>query len=63
MKKKTIKDYPRISIERYGLDKDGHIEYIDLHDEKFGEAIFFTNGSRHSHGFFNSGKYNKKKWI
>jgi hypothetical protein len=64
MKKAKIdKDYPRITIERYGLDDDGRIAYIDLHDEKFGEAIFFAEGDHHSHGFFNSGVYNKKKWL
>jgi hypothetical protein len=54
-KKKINKNYPRLTIERYGMDKDGHIEFIDLHDEKFGEAIFFGKGSRHYHGFMNSG--------
>lgn len=60
---KIDKDYPRITIERYGLEDDGRIAFIDLHDEKFGEAIFFADGSRHRHGFFNNGVYNKKKWI
>ena len=63
-KKQTVdKDYPRITIERYLLDEEGHITAIDLHDEKFGSAIFFQNGSEHRHGFLNQGVYNKKKWI
>jgi len=62
-KEKVNKDYPRISIERYLLDKDGHLSAIDLHDEKFGSAIFFSEGSEHRHGFLNSGIYNKKKWL
>jgi hypothetical protein len=61
--KKPNKDFPRITIERYGLDDGGHIAYIDLHDEKFGSAIFFSEGSEHRHGFLNQGVYNKKKWI
>ena len=61
--KKTNKDYPRITIERYLLDKDGHLSAIDLHDEKFGSAIFFSGGSEHRHGFLNNGVYNKKKWL
>lgn len=67
MKKTTTekinKDFPRITIQRYGLDADGHIAFIDLHDEKFGSAIFFSKGSEHRHGFNNQGVYNKKKWI
>ena len=62
-KEKPDKDFPRITIERYGLDDDGHIAFIDLHDEKFGSAIFFSEGSEHRHGFNNQGVYNKKKWI
>jgi len=54
---KDKKNYPRLTIERYGFDKEGHIIYIDLHDEKFGEAIFFGEGERHKHGFMNNGKY------
>ena len=61
--KKTNKDYPRITIERYLLDKDGHLSAIDLHDEKFGSAICFSEGSEHRHGFLNGGVYNKKKWL
>jgi len=53
--KNTKKKYPRLTIERYGFDKEGHIIYIDLHDEKFGEAIFFDKGNRHHHGFYNNG--------
>jgi hypothetical protein len=55
--KKYKKKFPRISIERVGIDNEGHITYIDLHDEKFGEAIFFGEGSRHYHGFFNGGHF------
>ena len=62
-KKKPNKDYPRLSIERYLLDEEGHITAIDLHDEKFGSAIFFHQGTEHRHGFLNEGVYNKKKWI
>lgn len=54
---KVEKNYPRLTIERWGEDEDGHITFIDLHDEKFGEAIFFSDGSRHKHGFMNKGKY------
>lgn len=56
-KEKFKKKFPRLIIERYGMDKDGHISFIDCHDEKFGEAIFFGEGSRHYHGFLNGGKY------
>ena len=51
------KSFPRISIERMGWDDKGHITFIDLHDEKFGEAIFFGQGDRHNHGFLNRGIY------
>jgi hypothetical protein len=61
--KKPIKDFDRLIIERYGFDDDGHLAFIDLHDEKFGSAIFFSKGSEHRHGFLNQGVYNKKKWI
>lgn len=54
---KKIKKIPRITIERYGLDEKGHLSFIDLHDEKFGEAIFFSEGSKHYHGFLNNGEY------
>lgn len=54
------KKYPRISIERIGFDENGHVVFIDLHDEKFGEAIFFNEGSRHYHGFLNNKKYDKE---
>ena len=63
IKQKIDKDFPRITIERYLLDKNGHLSAIDLHDEKFGSAIFFGEGSEHSHGFLNGGVYNKKKWL
>lgn len=62
-KEKIDKDFPRIIIERYGLEDDGRISFIDLHDEKFGSAIFFQDGSHHRHGFRNQGVYNKKKWL
>jgi hypothetical protein len=55
--KKYKKKFPRISIERVGIDDKGHIIYIDIHDELFGEAIFFSEGSRHSHGFLNGGNF------
>ena len=57
-KKKVVKKkFSRISIERIGFDADGRVSFIDLHDEKFGEAIFFGKGSRHFHGYLNEGKY------
>ena len=55
--KKIKKNYPRLTIERFGTDDKGRVVYIDLHDEKFGEAIFFGEGSRHYHGFMNEGKH------
>jgi hypothetical protein len=55
--KKTKKKFPRLSIERIGYEADGRIAFIDMHDEKFGEAIFFSDGSRHYHGFYNDKKY------
>jgi hypothetical protein len=58
-KQEYEKDFPRIAIERIGFRQDGRIDYIDMHDEKFGEAIFFGNGSRHPHGFLNGGNFNK----
>jgi len=59
---KTLKaKYPRLSIERYLMDANGHVTGVDLHDEKFGEAIFFNDGgSRHGHGFMNKGQYQGK---
>lgn len=63
MKKTINKDLPRLSIERYLLDENGHLSAIDIHDEKFGTAIFFSEGSEHRHGFNNGGVYNKKKWV
>lgn len=54
---KKIKKFSRISIERIGFDNDDHVIFIDLHDEKFGEAIFFNDGTRHYHGFLNDKKY------
>jgi hypothetical protein len=55
--KKLTEDYPRITIERILFDDKGHIVGLDIHDEKFGEAIFFMNGSSHYHGFMNGGKF------
>jgi hypothetical protein len=48
----------RIIIERIIYREDGRVEAIDIHDEKFGEAILFDKGHRHFHGF-----YNKKSKI
>ena len=48
----------RVIIERIIFREDGRVEAIDIHDEKFGEAVFFSKGSRHFHGF-----YNKKSEI
>lgn len=59
MLKKQIK-FPRITIERIGYEDDGRIAFLDIHDEKFGEAIFFSDGSHHYHGFLNKGKYDKE---
>lgn len=56
-KKKLNKDFPRLTIERYLTDEEGHITAIDLHDEKFGSAIFFQDGTEHRHGFRNDGVY------
>ena len=53
----TDKNFPRITIERTLWDDEGHLVGIDLHDEKFGEAIFFEKGHTHHHGFLNEGKY------
>lgn len=61
MKKKPKSKYPRIVIERVGFRPDGRIDFLDLHDEKFGEAVFFGEGNRHYHGFFNEGKYDENK--
>ena len=61
-KQKTKKPFPRLTIERYLMDDEEHITGIDMHDEKFGEAIFFNgNGSRHRHGFMNNGEYEGKE--
>jgi len=49
--------FERFKIERMGVDANDHLTFIDMHDEKFGEAIFFGEGSRHHHGFLNKGKY------
>jgi len=57
-KEKFKKKFPRITIERMGMDDKGHVIFVDLHDEKFGEAIFFGEGSRHWHGFLNGGHFN-----
>lgn len=50
--------YPRFNIERWGTDDAGRLTFIDIHDEERGEAIFFGEGSRHSHGRYNAGKHN-----
>ena len=57
-KEKFKKNFPRFTIERMGFDEKGHYDFIDCHDEKFGEAIFFGQGDRHHHGFLNGGHYN-----
>jgi hypothetical protein len=57
--KAIVKNFPRISIERVMFNVNGHIIAIDLHDEMFGEAVFFSKGDRHKHGFMNKGKYKK----
>jgi hypothetical protein len=57
MKSKIKKNFPRITIERIGFNNDGHVTFIDIHDEKFGEAIFFGDGARHYHGFHNEKQY------
>jgi len=57
---KPKKNFPRLIIERIGYEADGRIAFLDIHDEKFGEAIFFQNSSRHYHGQLNQGKYNKE---
>ncbi len=54
---KPKKNFPRITIERVLTDNEGHITALDIHDEKFGEAIFFGKGSRHYHGQLNCGIY------
>jgi len=46
----TEEEKDRIIIERFLFDDKGHISAIDLHDEKFGEAIFLENPYRHYHG-------------
>ena len=43
----------RIIIERILFDKEGHVKAVDLHDEKFGEAIFCKAVERHQHGKYN----------
>jgi len=58
--RKPKKNFPRLSIERIGYEADGRIAFIYVHDEKFGEAIFFSDGSRHYHGQLNQGKYDKE---
>jgi len=54
---KIDKNFPRLTIQRYLMDEEGHITGLDIHDEKFGEAIFFQDGSSHRHGFLNDGVY------
>ncbi len=60
VQKKAKDSFPRLSIDRYLMDEVGHITGLDIHDEKFGEAVFFQNGSAHYHGFRNNGKYDGK---
>lgn len=50
--------YPRFAIERWGTDDAGHLTFVDIHDEKFGRAIFFGEGSSHFHGQYNDGQQN-----
>lgn len=58
---KLKNNFPRISIERIGFDENGRIDYIDIHDEKFGTAVFLYKESEHYHGFLNEGEYNERK--
>lgn len=41
-------------VERYLTDDEGHIVAVDLHDERFGEAIFCEPTDRHYHGKYNT---------
>jgi hypothetical protein len=43
----------RIIIERILFDEEGHVQAVDLHDEKFGEAIFCKKVDRHPYGKYN----------
>jgi hypothetical protein len=52
----------RVIIERIIYGEDGRVEAIDIHDEKFGEAVFFQNGSRHFHGYYNKKSEIDKKY-
>ena len=45
-----MKKGQRVVIERIIFDEEGHVKAVDLHDEKFGEAIFFGEGHSHYHG-------------
>lgn len=42
---------PRVWIESVFYDKDGHVEGVVLHDERFGEAVYCETVRRHYHGF------------
>lgn len=42
---------PRVWIESVFYDKDGHVERVVLHDERFGEAVYCETARRHYHGF------------
>lgn len=45
---------PELSIERIGYDSaTGHVDYIDVHDESRGMALFCKVESAHFHGFNN----------
>lgn len=46
-------------VERFLTDDDGHIVAVDLHDERFGEAIFCESTGRHYHGKYNPIKRKK----
>ena len=56
---KPKKNFPRITIERVLTDEEGHITAIDIHDEKFGDAMLLRKVTVHFHGFLNDGKYSK----
>lgn len=53
-KKWNMPDKNDIVIERIGFDDDGHVTFVDLHDERFGEAIFCEPTDRHYHGKYNT---------
>ena len=43
-----------LKIERIICGDNNHITAVDLHDERFGEAIFCKAVDRHFHGFYKS---------